>query len=102
MGATLFLKQKNCQPKSGKDKEKLHCCIVGLTLQKWGTFGEALRPAPFFKVAPIRSRPLKGHFLRFAIEGHSLDALLRILGNRYKRSCIIGLTLQKWGTFGEA
>ena len=24
------------------------------------------------------------------------------LGNRYKRSCIIGLTLQKWGTFGEA
>ena len=58
--------------------------------------------ATLFKVASVRSRPLKGHFLRFAIEGYSLDALLRILGNRYKRSCIIGFTLQKWGTFGEA
>ena len=43
--------------------------------------------ATLFKVSSVRSRPLKGCFLRFAIEGHSLDALLHILGNRYKRSC---------------
>ena len=61
MGATLF-SRKNSQPKSGKDNRYKRSCIVASLVSHSKSEGLLGRPCGqhLFKVAPIRSRPLKG------------------------------------------